>query len=163
MSDDPIKDVLNRLPYGFYSITTRSGDEVNIMVANWLMQSSFEPRLVTLALQKTSYSHGLIEDGRVFAVNLFAVEDQEAIKAFTSSRKKDPDKVKNANFEPGPETGCPILESAAAYLECRVRQIVDVGGDHDLVVGEIVSAGVRKPGEVEDTLTLLDIGWSYAG
>jgi len=163
MSNDPIKDVLNRIPYGFYSITSRAGDEVNIMVATWLMQSSFEPRLLTLALQKTSHTHSLVEQGRVFAVNIFNVDDQEAIKNFTKGREKDPDKVKNASYKPGPETGCPILDSAAAYLECRVQQIIDVGGDHDLVVGEIVGAGERKPGEAEDCLTLLDIGWSYAG
>jgi len=32
MSDDPIKDVLRRLPYGLYSITSRMDDEINAMV-----------------------------------------------------------------------------------------------------------------------------------
>lgn len=63
MSDDKIRDVLRMMPYGFYSITSRRGDEVNAMVANWITQSSFEPQLVTLALQKTSYSYGLITEG----------------------------------------------------------------------------------------------------
>ena len=163
MTDDPIKAVLHRMPYAFYSITSRAGDDVNIMVSNWLSQSSFEPRLVTWALQKTSYTHGLVEQGRVFAVNIFNAEDQEVIKKFTKSRKKDPEKVSRASFESGPETGCPILIDAAAYFECRVVQIIDIGGDHDLVVGEIVGGNVRKPGSVEDSLTLVDIGWNYAG
>ena len=163
MPDDPIKDALNMMPYGFYSITSRDDNEVNIMVANWIMQSSFEPRLLTLALQKTAYSHGLIESGKVFAVNIFNRADAEVIKPFAKSREKKPDKIETANFTPGPETGCPILEDAAAYLECKVVRIIDIGGDHDLVVGEVVGAGVRKPGEAEDTLSLPHIGWSYAG
>jgi flavin reductase (DIM6/NTAB) family NADH-FMN oxidoreductase RutF len=163
MSEDPIKDALNLLPYGFYAISSRDDREINIMVATWVIQSSFEPRLVTLALQKTAYSHELIERGKVFAINIFRVDDSDVVKSFTKSRKKNPDKLEEADFTPGPETGCPILEQAAAYMECKVVKIVDVGGDHDLIVGKVVGAGVRKPGEVEDTLTLSDIGWTYAG
>ena len=57
----------------------------------------------------------------------------------------------------------PVLDGAAAFLECKVVQMVDVGGDHDILVGEVISAEILKPGEVGDTLTLPDLGWSYAG
>jgi len=71
MSDDKIKDALKMIPYGFYSITSKSGEEVNAMVANWFTQISFEPRLVMVAIQKTSHSRKLIESGQVFAINIF--------------------------------------------------------------------------------------------
>jgi flavin reductase (DIM6/NTAB) family NADH-FMN oxidoreductase RutF len=163
MSDDPIKDALNRMPYGFYSITSRNGDDVNAMVANWVTQASFTPRLVALGLSKKAYSYGVIEAGRVFAVNIFNKEDQEAMTPFSKARTKRPDKMENARYTPAPETGCPVLEGAAAYVECKVVQIVDAGGDHDIVIGEVVGGGINKPGEVTDTLTLPHIGWSYAG
>jgi len=60
-------------------------------------------------------------------------------------------------------TGAPLLEDAAAYLECKVVNIQDVGGDHNIIVGEVVGAGINKAGEVENTLSLTKIGWSYAG
>ncbi len=163
MSDDPIKDALRMIPYGFYAVSSRSGDEANIMVATWLTQVSFEPRQIALGLQKTSYSHSLVKTGRVFAVNLFNKADVEAIKPFTKGRAKNPDKMKTAQFTPGPVTGCPIVAGAAAYLECRVVGAFDAGGDHEVVVGEVVGAGVNKPGEPADTLKLIDIGWSYGG
>lgn len=163
MTDDLIKQALRMIPYGFYSISSHHGDDVNVMVANWIMQVSFEPRLVAFGLQKTSYSYGLIKKGGVFAINLYNKDDDEEIKGFTKSRSKNPDKVESAEFTPGPETGCPILVNAAAYLEVKVHQFVDVGGDHDIVVGEVVGADVRKPGEAADTLSLPIIGWSYAG
>ena len=62
-------------------------------------------------------------------------------------------------YEPAPETGCLLLEGSAAYVEYR---IIDTGGDHDIVVGEVVGTGVTKPGEVSGTLSLFDLGWSYA-
>jgi flavin reductase (DIM6/NTAB) family NADH-FMN oxidoreductase RutF len=160
---DPKAEALKMMPYGFYVITSKAGDDANIMVANWLTQASFEPQLLALALQKTSYTHGLVEKGEVFAVNIFRQEDAEVIKAFTKSREKNPNKVKEANFKPAPQTGCPVLADAAAYIECKLVDKLDAGGDHDLIMGEVVGAEVFKPGEVGETLNLPDLGWSYAG
>ena len=163
MSEDTIKNALRSMPYGFYAITSRAGDDTNAMVANWVIQSAFEPRQMTLAIQKTCYSRGLIEQGGVFCVNIFRKEDEESIKPFTKGRSKNPDKMKGAKFTEAPETDCPVLAGSTAFVECKVLQIVDTGADHDLIVGEVVGAGINKPGEVVDTLTLTDLGWSYAG
>jgi flavin reductase (DIM6/NTAB) family NADH-FMN oxidoreductase RutF len=133
------------------------------MVANWFSQISFTPRLASLALQKTSYSHSLVQKGRVLALNIFRKEDERLIKAFTKSRERKPDKLDGAAYTLSPLIHCPIIDGAAAYLEIRVRQIHDTGGDHDLIIGEVVGAGVLKEGDCADTLTLPHLGWSYAG
>lgn len=163
MSDDPIKDALNRIPYGFYSLTSRLGDDANAMVCNWFSQVSFTPRLVAIALSPKAYTHGLIKESGVFAVNIFNTADEEALTRYSKSRAKRPDKMDNAPYTTGTETGCPILEGAAAYLECKVLQMVNTVGDHDILVGEVINAGILKPGEVTDTLTLPHVGWSYSG
>lgn len=163
MSEDPIKDVLQMMPYGFYCITSTDGEDVNAMVANWVSQVSFEPRLVVLALQKKSYTHGVIQKGKVFAINLFLKEDSEAIKPFSKSRAKKPSKMENADYRLSPITGCPIIKDAAAFLECKLVSVLDIQGDHDLVIGEIENASVLKAGESADILTLPEIGWSYGG
>ena len=163
MAEDAIKSALRMFPYGFFSLTSKNGDEVNAMVVNWVSQVSFEPRLVAVGLAKNAFSHGLVKEGGVFGLNLFHKDDQEAIMPFTKGRSKNPDKMKDANYTAAPETGVPVLEGAAAYVECKVTQIVDVGGDHDVVVGEVVGAGVNKEGKPEDMLSLVTLGWSYAG
>ncbi|MGD2058704.1 MAG: flavin reductase family protein [Anaerolineales bacterium] len=163
MSEDNIEQALKMMPYGFFSITSKAGDDVNAMVANWVTQSSFEPRQVAFALQKTSYTHGLIENGGVFAINLFRSEDVDYLKPFTKGREKNPDKMEDAKFEPAPQTGCPMLEGAAAVVECKLVELIDTGGDHDLVVAEVVGAQVFEEADAGDILTLSDLGWSYAG
>lgn len=161
---EAIKNTLRRMPYGFYALTTRSEDDLNAMVVNWVTQISFEPQLVAVGLAKSAYSFQLVQRGQqTFALNLFLSEDAEAIKPFTKGRAKNPDKMVDANFQPAPETGCPILEGAAAYIEFQVRYLLDVGGDHAILVGEAINAAELKPGSVEDTLSLPDLGWSYAG
>lgn len=163
MTKDPIKEALQRMPYGFYSITSRNGDEVNAMVGNWLTQVSFEPRLLMFALAKNAYTHEVVGAGNLFAINIFNKEDSDHIKHFTKSRTKKPDKMEGVIWSPAPETGCPMLDGAAAVIECRVRQFVDVGGDHDLLVGEVVNAVILKPGDEHTSLTLPHMGWNYAG
>jgi flavin reductase (DIM6/NTAB) family NADH-FMN oxidoreductase RutF len=164
MSDqDPIKTVLRRMPYGIYVLSTRTDEDVNAMVVTWVTQVSFEPRLLAVAVEKSSYSYSLLQKGRVFALNLYLKEDQDLIKAFTRGRAKKADKMETARYQPGPQTGCPILEEAAAYLECRLIHIFETGGDHNLALGEVIGAGEMKEGQAEDTLSLLTLGWSYAG
>ena len=163
MSEDAIKEALNRIPYGFYGLTSHHDGDDNAMVFNWFSQVSFTPRLVAVGLAKKAYTHGLIDKSRVFAVNLFRQEDQDMLTRYSKARAKNPEKMQGAEFTRGPETGSPILKGAAAYLECRVVEIVDAGGDHDIVIGAVGEAGILKEGEVADTLTLPDVGWSYAG
>lgn len=163
MSDDKIKDALRMMPYGFYAFTTKNGDDVNAMVVNWVSQMSYTPRLVAVGLSKTAYSYNLVKEGEVFGLNLFLTKDKEAIMGVTKGREKNPDKMKEADYTTAPETGVPILAGAAAYIECKVTQIIDVGGDHDIVVGEAINADVTKEGELADVLSLVELGWSYAG
>ena len=163
MAKDKVKKALRMMHYGFYSITSCNDEEVNAMVGNWVIQASFEPRLIVVALQKTSYTHGVIENDGAFAVNIFKEEDQEALMPFTKGRAKNPDKMAEADYTRAPETGCPVLAGAAAYVECRVVDLIDVGGDHDLLVGEVVGGDVMEEAEADEVLSLPDLGWSYAG
>ncbi len=151
------------MPYGFYALTSRAGDDINVMVCNWFTQASFEPWHVALSLQNTSYTYGLVEKSNHFVINIFNKADAEVLKAFNKSRFKNPDKVKALHSTPAPVTGVPVVDEAAAYLECEVVSKTDTGSGHDLVLAKVIGAGVRKPGKPETSLTLLDLGWSYAG
>ena len=163
MSDDKIKDALRMMPYGFYAFTTNNGDDVNAMVVNWVTQMSYAPRLLAVGIQKSCYSRGLLAVGGVFGLNIFLQTDSDAIMGITSGRAKKPEKMAEANYSAAPETGVPVLAGAAAYIECKISRIVDVGGDHDIVVGEAIHAEVMKEGAPPDVLSLTQLGWSYAG
>src|SRR6185437_14854187 len=41
----------------------------------------------------------------------------------------------------GPVTGAPVLDEALSTLECRTTAVYD-GGDHSIVVGEVVGVSV---------------------
>lgn len=163
MSENPISDALKLIPYGFYAVTSRDGDDRNVMVLNWFSQVSFEPQHVVIGLQNTSYTMGLVKKSRRFVLNIFNKADADVIKAFTKSREKNPEKFSNANYSAGPVTGVPVLDEAAAYLECEVVEMVDTGSGHSVVVAKVVGGGVKREVKAGEALTLADLGWSYAG
>ena len=163
MSENDISNALNRIPYGFYVLTSRNGDERNAMVINWFSQVSFEPQHVVFGLQNTAFSYGLIKESGKCVVNIFIKEDGEVVKSFSKGRKKNPEKFQSANYSDGPVTGVPVIDEAAAFLECEVTEMVDTGSGYTVVIAKVVGAGVRKEGKSEDTLTLLDVGWTYSG
>ena len=69
------------------------------------------------------------------------------------------EKLKEFKHRTG-KTGAPILNDAIAFVECEVREIACNGGDHAVVIGEVVEAGVHRD---EPALTLLETGWHYGG
>ena len=163
MAEEQIKTALKMMPYGFYAFTTKNGDDVNAMVVNWVSQMSYEPRLLAVGIQKSCYSRGLVEAGGVFGLNLFLQADSDSIMGVTSGRARKPEKMDDAEYSAAPATGVPVLAGSAAIIECKIAQIVDVGGDHDIVVGEAINAEVMKEGGPPDVLSLTELGWSYAG
>jgi flavin reductase (DIM6/NTAB) family NADH-FMN oxidoreductase RutF len=51
MTPDKIPQVMDEMPYGLYIVGSKLGEDVNGMMADWVMQVSFQPRLVAVALE----------------------------------------------------------------------------------------------------------------
>jgi flavin reductase (DIM6/NTAB) family NADH-FMN oxidoreductase RutF len=150
-------------PSGLFVIGSRGGGRRNGMTANWVTQVSFEPKLVAVSVEKGAVTHELIEEGGAFTVNAVDREDRAIVRKFTKPVEVD---VANMTmnefpFRDGPVTGVPVLAQAASFVECAVRNAVDVGG-HTLFVGEIVNAEFQK-GEDTPTLRMEDTRMNYGG
>lgn len=166
MASDPIKMILNMIPYGAFALTSKYEDDVNAMFITWVTQVSFIPRRLAVGLQNTSYSYGLVEKSRVFALNLFSQSHPPDLTVIMQSRMRNSDKMTQLEYTLAPETACPILSSCAAYIECRVTDIFDFTGDHNLIVAEPIGADIvnkpQKPG-AKDILSLVDLNMKYGG
>ncbi len=153
------KTVLRMLTYGLYAVTARHGREVSIMTANWLTQCSFEPPLLVLAAESDSHSRQLIENSRAFAINLYESGQRDLAGSLGRTFGKHPEKINEAAWAPGPLTGCPLLDDALAWAECRIVSSLPAG-DHILFVAEVVEVGLNREGV---PLTLKEAGFKYAG
>jgi flavin reductase (DIM6/NTAB) family NADH-FMN oxidoreductase RutF len=140
--DEAFKAIHN----GVFVITTRDGDRVNGMTAAWVMRTSFDPPLVAVSVGTSRYSHGLIRESGVFAVNVLSEGQVAEGKLFGFRSGRNTDKFEGLEYGSG-ATGSPILKDIAAYLDCRVVGSIDTG-DHTIFVGEVVDSrahGDRPP------------------
>jgi flavin reductase (DIM6/NTAB) family NADH-FMN oxidoreductase RutF len=155
--------VLWTLPSGLYVIGSRDGDRRNGMTANWVSQVSFDPKLVAVSVDEHAFTHELIRASNVFTVCTIDRENREIVRKFTKPVDVDLGAMtlNGFPFHDGPLTGAPVLDQAVAFVECEVRNAVDVGG-HTLFIGEVVNSAFQKD---EDTVVLRmeDTRMSYGG
>ena len=152
--------VLWSLPYGLYVVGSRAGDRRNAMTLNWATQVAFEPKLVGIGVEKTSLTHQLIAEGGCFTINTVDREDRAIVRKFTKPVEVEGSTLNGFPFHDG-VTGAPILDQAPAYVDCEVRQSVDVG-NHTLFVGEVVDAGFQAAEDTE-VLRMEDTRMNYGG
>jgi flavin reductase (DIM6/NTAB) family NADH-FMN oxidoreductase RutF len=152
--------VLWTMPSGLYVLGSRAGERRNGMTINWVTQVSFDPKLVAVGVEKTAFTHELITEGQVFAVNLVSREDRAIVRKFTKPVEVEGNTLNGFPFHDG-VSGAPILDQAPAYVDCEVRQAVDVG-NHTLFIGEVVDAGFQAAEDTE-VLRMEDTRMNYGG
>jgi len=152
MDEAAKKAVLRLFPYGLYAVTVKHGGEEHGMTANWVTQASFDPPMVVVAVENTDAHH--------FAVNVLSQGQRELAGKLGRSSANTPQKLKGVKTKPAPVSGAPILAEALGWIECRVVATLP-SGDHTLVLGEVVEAGVEHDGG--QPLTLQEAGFKYAG
>lgn len=130
------------------------------MTANWVTQAAFEPPMVAVSVENTSRTIGLIRDAHYFAVNVLAAGQREVAGKLGRSSTKAPDKLKGVKTRPSPLSKSPILADAVGWVECRAVASLPAG-DHTLVLGEVVEAGVERGDS--PALKLQETGFKYSG
>ena len=169
-----IERVMHEMPYGLYIIGSKEPDgRVNGMMADWVMQVSFEPRLVAVAFERTSHTLGNIRERSFFTVNLLAQDEESMELARKFAQPFSGAKVQGRQAEVAAavhykldgvshtvtDNGAPVLDAAMGWFECVFREEHDIG-DHVMIIGEVVDGGVLKEAE---PMTSSYTGWTYSG
>ena len=131
------------LVHGIYVVTTRLGEKINGMTAAWVSQVSLNPLLVMVSIAPARYSHDLIKESGVMAVNVLTSEQVELGKRFGYKSGRKVDKFAGLAWSTA-ATGAPILPQAFAYLDLKLVSTFPAG-DHTLFVGEVVAAKILHP------------------
>lgn len=154
------KAVLRRFPYGLYAVTVAQGGEEHGMTANWVTQAAFDPPMVVVAVENTSKTIGMIRDAHYFVVNLLDAGQRELAGRLGRSSEQAPQKLKGLKTKPAPVSKTPVLAEALGWVECRAVASLPAG-DHTLVLGEVVDAGVENADG--QPLLLAAAGYQYSG
>jgi flavin reductase (DIM6/NTAB) family NADH-FMN oxidoreductase RutF len=154
------KQALQMLHNGMFIMTAGSGERCYAATVTWVTQVSFRPPLVMTALRKSSRLFECLIESRAAALNILAEGQVDlARKFFVHARGSDGAFV--GERYTGGITPVPVLEDAAACVECRVSKIVDDVGDHAIVIMEVVAAQCRR--RDAKPLSVAESPWKYGG
>ena len=119
---------------GVTVVTSAAGGRIHGMTVSAFSSVSLDPPLVLVCADKSSDTLALIEESRVFAVNILSAEQQALSNRF-ASKKDEHLRFAGLAWRPG-GTGSPILPGVLAALDCRVVAAHDAG-DHVIYVGSV--------------------------
>jgi flavin reductase len=134
IDQEAFKAALRGWASGVTVVTSRSGDQMHGMTVSAFSSVSADPPLVLVCANRSSTTHGVIEEGGVFAVNILAAHQQDVSDVFASS-KHESSRLERVSWTEG-ETGAPLIDEAVTSLECKVAS-AHREGSHTIYVGQV--------------------------
>jgi len=110
------------------------------MTVNSFTSVSLDPVLVLFCCERDSSLHDPLLASGVWGVSVLAASQQAVSQWFATRGKPGVDQFDEWSCRAGEVTGSPLIDGALAWFECRTWGIYD-GGDHTIVVGEVVDLG----------------------
>ncbi|MBO0826145.1 MAG: flavin reductase [Streptosporangiales bacterium] len=153
---DAYRRVVGRFATGIAVVTTRADGVDHAMTVNSLTSVSLDPLLVLFCAEKVARFHDAVLSSGRWAVSILGEGAETTSRWFASRGRPLDDQLAATPFTRGETTGAAVLGDAIGVLECRTRAVYD-GGDHTIVLGDVLSA-VGRDGPV---LPLLHYGGRY--
>lgn len=158
-SDQAYRDAMARFATGVTVMTTTVDGEPHGMTANAVSSVSLEPLLLLVCVERGTKMAELVERAEAFCLSVLNGGQRRLSEHFA-----DPERPFGRPEFAGVEVARwgeygPVLGGALSWFECRTWRIHD-GGDHLIVVGEVVDLGL---GAVDDALLYFEHAYLRTG
>jgi flavin reductase (DIM6/NTAB) family NADH-FMN oxidoreductase RutF len=137
---------MGRFASGITIMSTLQDGVAHAMTANAFTSVSLDPPLVLVCVDKGVRMHDAVLECGFWAVSVLADSHQAIAERFAKSGRDLHSQFDDIATVPGPKTGCALIEGALSWLECRTWATYE-GGDHTIVVGEVISLGAEVPAD----------------
>jgi flavin reductase (DIM6/NTAB) family NADH-FMN oxidoreductase RutF len=115
----------------------------DVMAAAWVCALDFTPPKLTVVLDKSTRTRGLIEGSGAFAIQIPTVAQLAlTYELGTRSLAKEPDKLERCGVALFGTDGhdLPFVEGCSAWLACRLLPEARHQAVYDLFIGEVTAA-----------------------
>jgi flavin reductase (DIM6/NTAB) family NADH-FMN oxidoreductase RutF len=136
--------LFRQLTVGVYIVGVAHESIRDAFTAASVMQVSYKPLLLALAINPEHASYPLLCAGGSFTVSVLAQNQLALARRFGSETSDGQDKMGSVSWRDG-HKGAPILASALGYFDCEL-QLNAAAGDHRLIVGQVLDGAVLASG-----------------
>ncbi|WP_371404510.1 flavin reductase family protein [Kribbella sp. NBC_00662] len=140
------RTALGQFASGITIMSTLQDGVAHAMTANAFTSVSLDPPLVLVCVDKGVRMHAAVLDCGYWAASVLSGAQREIAERFARSGRDLYSQFDGIATSAGPKTGCPVVDGSLSWLECRTWATYD-GGDHTIVVGEVLSLGTGEPAD----------------
>ncbi len=135
-SEQDLRQILGKFLTGVTVVTTLDKNKVPVgFTANSFTSVSLDPPLVLVCVAQSAGLSAVFRRANAFAINILAAGQDAISNGFAH---KDADRYSGVAWS-AKTTGSPVLDDCAAWLDCKMHEII-LAGDHVMLIGRIVDA-----------------------
>lgn len=128
------RDAIGAFATGVCVVTTFGPDGPAGLTTNAVTSLSLDPLLLLVCFDNGSRTLPAVRASGAFGVNVLAAGQGELAQVFASKALPADKFAAVTHVE---EHGVPVLDGAAAWIACSLRELLP-GGDHTIGVGEVL-------------------------
>ena len=120
-------------------VSCGSMEKSNILTVAWTGIINSDPAMVYISVRPTRYSYNIIKENKEFAINLTTEDLAYATDwcGVRSGEKFDKFKEMKLTKQKANIVKCPLIKESPVALECKVKEIMDLGSHH-MFIAEVL-------------------------
>lgn len=138
---DAFRRAVGHFATGVTVVTTRVDDVDHAMTASAFTSLSLDPVLVLVCVDKEARFRDAVLESGTWGVSVLSTAGRPAAEWFATKGRPLVGQLDRYPHHRGRATDVALLDGAVAWLEVRSTAIYD-GGDHDIVVGEVIDLAI---------------------
>jgi len=137
LNSEVLRSAMRTWSAGVTVVTAVHGEDRHGMTVNSFASISLDPAMISVSLQKKTWTHELVMLSRAFGVTILSAEQQAISDLFAGHNPEVTDRIAAVQTETL-MTGSPFIMGGLAWFDCRVSQTLDIGASTH-VIAEVVA------------------------
>jgi flavin reductase (DIM6/NTAB) family NADH-FMN oxidoreductase RutF len=144
---DEFREAVSRFATGITVVTCVVDGVDHAMTANAFASVSLEPLLVLVCVERESRFHEAVSVASGWGVSILRSDAEATARWLATKGRPLEGQLERSAHHRSPVLGVALIDDALAALECRTVE-THKAGDHDIVIGEVVSIeGAESTGQ----------------
>lgn len=141
------KNVLRKLSYGVYAVSTLDGERATGCIANSIIQVTYDT--VAVSMNHENFTHECMQKTKKFAISILGEDADNNTIAFLGFQSGQ-DRDKFTHIETFKKDGLSIIKNSVGFLICEVVDQLDTE-THTIFIGKILDGDVLDESKIPMT------------
>ena len=138
MEASEIAQGVGHIPSGLFIVVAEGDKQIDGYLASWVQQISFDPLLVSFAINPGRPGYDAIVSGKNFSINIVGDHDMQYMRHFWSGYDESPfSQIEHERFG----NNVVAIKAAKSVIECEFVS-KSKPGDHEIVIAKVLSSKV---------------------